>query len=657
MGGAGSIPPPPPTAAPAAAAAPSVATVLLGEGVVAKLPERLQDLPRTVMLTGTVAGPTPEGLTRIRTQLGDVLLDLAATLSADKPVTLQIAAGQPPGRAMVFANAPPATGQAAGQAKAAPPQPPAGAPPAVLLTLPTAAPALPAAAVPLLLPGSVLPALVLAAAKPATPPGPGAPPATTTAPAPATPSPAAPATTAPVPAATAQPAATQPAATPAPAGPPLDAPVQLGGDAAHPGASPPLPGGAKPKANPDPTAPPKAPRPSASQSPPPATPQAAPAPQATPKTTPQTTPQARPQTIPQPASPIAPQATTDAAPQPQPVPAPTLPILPAKPLPVLVQGATVALKIISVAQPGTTAPIPLEAPLTGPTPVDGEGPLLHGTVAGATPQGQPILATRQGMLVLTTQGPLPPGTRVTVALTDPVRAQHAAAAPAPSSPATDTKDWPALRQVMAALAAADPELARTLTNTIVPQPNKKLGAALTFLLSAMRGGDARGWLGEEAVATLERTGQTALFKQLEEELRAPPRPSGEAPAADWKPFAVPMMDGQALQAVQVYIRRVDGEEDGGAAGEREARGSRFVIDLELSRFGPLQLDGLVRPQRFDLILRSHTPLPAELHAELTGVFADSLGTVGFTGTLSFQTGARTWVKLTRAGRAGLGVTA
>jgi hypothetical protein len=640
--------------------------VLLGEAVVVKLPERLQDLSRAMVLTGTVAGQTPEGLTRIRTQVGEVLLDLAAALSADKPVTLQITAGQPPGRAMVFANPPPAgqaASQAAGQAATAPPQP-AGAPPAVLLTLPTAAPAMPAAAVPLLLPGSILPALVLAAAKPTTPPGPGAPPAARPAPAttaPTTPSPATPSAAVPTSAAPAAPApATPPAGTPAAtlaaAGPPSDAPVQLGGDAAHPGASPPLPSGAKPAAKPDPAATPKvAPLDTAPAEPKAvlqATPQAPPkaAPQTIPPAVPQTAPPATAQPVPRSAPQPAPQPTADAAPQSPP------PAVPAKPAPMLVQGATVALKIVSVAQPGRTAPVPLEAPLTRPAPAESEGPLLHGTVAGATPQGQPILATRQGMLVLTTQGPLPPGTRVTVALTDPVRAQHAAAPHGVEAPA-DARDWPALRQVIAALAAADPELARTLTNTILPQPNKKLGAALTFLLSAMRNGDARGWLGEEAVGTLERNGRATLLKQLEEEMRAPPRPATDAAPAEWKPFAVPMLDGHALQAMQVQIRRVDGDEGGGAAGEREARGSRFLIDLDLSRFGPLQLDGLVRPQRFDLILRTHTPLPAELHAELTGVFADSLGAVGFTGTLSFQNGARNWVKLTRAGRAGLGVTA
>ena len=638
MGSAGPIPPPPATAVPAAA--PAAAPVLLGEALAVKLPERLQELPRAVVLTGTVAPPTPEGLTRIRTQLGDVLIDLAATLSADKPVTVQIAAGQPPGRVLVFASAPVGS-QTAGQAAAAPQPPhPAGTPPAVLVTLPAVtAPAMPVS-VPLQ-PGSILPALVLAAAKPATPAGSPAPATATPAPFPSTPSP--PASAAPTPAAPAPapPPGAQAGAGLPPAGPPSDAPVQLGGDAAHPGASP-LPAGAKPD--------PKAALPQT-------TPQGAPlgaplgASPGSPQTVPRPTPQPSASDVPSQAE--TPQTGTAGAPRPAAMPTPT-PV--PTPAPVLAQGTTVALKVVGVAQPGSAAPIPLEAPLTGAAPPPGrEGPVLHGTVAGATPQGQPILATRQGMLVLTTQAPLPAGTRVSVVLTDPLRAQHTVAPHAAGTPPAGG-DWPALRQVMEALAALDPELARSLTNSVVPQPNRKLGAALTFLLSAMRGGDARGWLGEEATTALERGGQTTLLKQMEEEFRAPARPAAEAPA-DWKPFAVPMLNGQALEAVQVHVRRVNVEDGGGGGGEREARGSRFLLDLELSRFGPLQLDGLVRPQRFDLILRSHAPLPAELNVELSGVFADSLGAMGFTGTLSFQTGARNWVKLTRAGRAGLGVTA
>ncbi|PWC38649.1 hypothetical protein TSO221_26450 [Azospirillum sp. TSO22-1] len=709
--------------------------MLVGEAAAVVLPEKLQDLARPVSLPGTVAGTTPEGLTRIRTSLGDVMIDLAAQLSSDKAVTLQVPAGQPPGRVQVFTNGP--AGAAPNAAAPATPQPSAPAAaqqPAVLVSVPTPAPPLPGAAVPLL-PGVLLPALVLAAAKPAGPSAgvPPTPPSTPAAPPPpspgnATPTPASAGGAAPTPTAAPSP---QPSAAPLPSGPPGEAPVQLGGDAAHRGAASPQPSGtpdappdtpppAKPAPQPNPQPPepgpgtpqqgkpqqgapqPEPPRagipPQGSAQPsvpqagtpqtatPTATPQAAPppsvapqpaAPQAgtpqppqTPATQPQPTappprsPPKLPQPAPLPGAPPAaapsapappspqpiPEAPADAAPRPTaPAPAPEAPPA-AAPLgraPVLVQGTTVALKVVTVAPPGAPPP-PL--PATPPA-----APLLQGTVAGTTPQGQPILATPQGMLVLTNQPPLPPGTQVVAELADPLRARSAAAPHGPE-PAPPGKEWPALRHVLEALAALDPELARAVGNSVLPQPNKKLGAALTFLLSALRNGDARGWLGEEAASALERSGQTTLLRQMEEEFRAPARAAAEAPS-DWKPYVLPMLDNQTLQAMEVYVRPPDADEGRSGGEEREGKGNRFVFEVTLSRFGPLQLDGLVRPQRFDLILRSHAALPAELQSELTEVFANSLGSMGFSGALAFQTGARNWVKLTRAGRAGLGVTA
>ncbi len=80
--------------------------------------------------------------------------------------------------------------------------------------------------------------------------------------------------------------------------------------------------------------------------------------------------------------------------------------------------------------------------------------------------------------------------------------------------------------------------------------------------------------------------------------------------------------------------------------------------MDLSRLGPLQLDGMVKGRRFDLIIRSHAPLDEALRAELTGVFADSLSAVGFAGTLGFQSGPRGFVRMEAPpGSGALGVTA
>ncbi|WP_454017068.1 hypothetical protein [Azospirillum sp. Marseille-Q6669] len=183
----------------------------VAEGTVKALPERLQDIARPVVLTGTVVGTTPEGLARVRTQAGEVLVQTPTPLPADKPVTLQItpaqvlleqaqAASTDPAAAsptqslaakvLVLTQGTPSTttpsvptsgGPAPavpGQTGATSPQgsaPQGSATPVVILpspasATPTVGPA--GQLLPLLLPGTIVPALVIAAApKPPAPPG------------------------------------------------------------------------------------------------------------------------------------------------------------------------------------------------------------------------------------------------------------------------------------------------------------------------------------------------------------------------------------------------------------------------------------------------------------------------------------------------------
>ena len=92
MGGA--LPPSVTSAAATAVAAPATPAPATAEATVVRLPERLPEVTRPVVLTGTVAGQTPEGLTRVRTSAGELLLDSKTQLPPDKPVTIQITPGQ-----------------------------------------------------------------------------------------------------------------------------------------------------------------------------------------------------------------------------------------------------------------------------------------------------------------------------------------------------------------------------------------------------------------------------------------------------------------------------------------------------------------------------------------------------------------------------------
>ncbi len=72
--------------------------------------------------------------------------------------------------------------------------------------------------------------------------------------------------------------------------------------------------------------------------------------------------------------------------------------------------------------------------------------------------------------------------------------------------------------------------------------------------------------------------------------------------------------------------------------EESDQGARFVIDLNLSQLGRLQLDGLLKKEnrQFDLIIRSDNYLPPEIQNNIRGIFQKAMELTNNTGGLTFQ---------------------
>ncbi|HYM04451.1 MAG TPA: hypothetical protein VET85_15970, partial [Stellaceae bacterium] len=88
---------------------------------------------------------------------------------------------------------------------------------------------------------------------------------------------------------------------------------------------------------------------------------------------------------------------------------------------------------------------------------------------------------------------------------------------------------------------------------------------------------------------------------------------------------------------------------------RPEEGTRFVLDVDLSRLGEVQFDGLVRMQRFDLVLRSHRAIDAEMRRDIADVFRDATSAAGLSGDIVFTTASRFAVAPLEALRAHIGV--
>ncbi|MGA0393757.1 MAG: DNA polymerase III, partial [Rhodospirillales bacterium] len=157
----------------------------------------------------------------------------------------------------------------------------------------------------------------------------------------------------------------------------------------------------------------------------------------------------------------------------------------------------------------------------------------------------------------------------------------------------------------------------------------------------LRGGDIRGWLGEEPMRALEDA-RPELARQLRAEFGQLARLADEPGTGDWRHMLIPLNTGDAIEQIHMFMRQRKQEQEGGGNTE-----TRFVIDVGLSRLGRIQLDGLIGEQnkRLDLIIRSQNPLPNQMQNDIRTIYVNTGGITGLTGGLSFQAAPPNFVEI------------
>lgn len=310
-------------------------------------------------------------------------------------------------------------------------------------------------------------------------------------------------------------------------------------------------------------------------------------------------------------------------------------------------GATVVSARVLSPPPGGAAPalpagsrleLRVQALTGAPAP---QADALTGTVVAST-AGETLVDTVIGVLALQRRLALPPGTLISL--------ERLAAAP-PDQPAdvplAQRTTWPALDETLATLDRVLPELAAQLRSDLSPASGAQLAGTLLFLMSALNSGV---WPGAGAASALDGAGRRDLRLKLEDDV-AELRQLAASQSDDWRVYVLPLLDGAMVRPVRLYFRRRSGN---AAPGEQ---GTRFVLEVEMSRLGALQLDGLVRPQRFDLVLRSHRPVATELRQEIAEIFRNATTASGLAGDITFTTASRFAVAPLDALRPHVGVTA
>lgn len=300
-------------------------------------------------------------------------------------------------------------------------------------------------------------------------------------------------------------------------------------------------------------------------------------------------------------------------------------------------------------QPGLALPGPQGLPAAPPQPpasVQPAAPLatVTATVVAHT-HALPVVDIEERQVQINVRANLPVGTKIVfdVIAATPPRVGTALPLPIPAAalplvgPAATHTGWPTLVESVAVLQRSDPVAAQQLAQAI-PDGGPRTAAAVISFVQAMRSGDARQWPGDTSLRALERAGPRGaqLAATLSGEVAELASRTRES-SAEWRAMPLPWSaQGQIDRVALITRREGDGESEG--RGGQKGGGTRFLIDLNLSRLGAMQFDGMFRTEArsFDLVLRTKEALPEDMRRDLLGIFGEANGAMGLKGGLTFQ---------------------
>ncbi len=200
--------------------------------------------------------------------------------------------------------------------------------------------------------------------------------------------------------------------------------------------------------------------------------------------------------------------------------------------------------------------------------------------------------------------------------------------------------WPAMEESLAALLGTNAAAANSLASKTAQGGNKLTNSLLFFLKAAGMAGNSN-WMGSDVEKALSRSSQLAL-SGLRSDIGQMAALASET-ISDWRPIILPFdaRGGDVPLAALLLGQRPDVDPDAHRGNpdleqRNQEDAQRFILQVQFSVLGDIQLDGNIRKQSFDLTVRSKTDLPAALQQDASTLFYDALAANDFTGAIDFR---------------------
>ena len=302
-------------------------------------------------------------------------------------------------------------------------------------------------------------------------------------------------------------------------------------------------------------------------------------------------------------------------------------------------------KVLTVELPKSGSPLP---PTIGHLsssawPSDSQllvGQILKGIVTQNPTSNTTVILTKKGPVALNTPEALPAGTIIQIEmmaqfknLSDEI--QNQTANHKLIQFLLQTRSWPALDEAFNLLRDNNFQALLNPPDASIPRPDNGLAASILRFMLNLRSGEIAGLIGDASLRLILQE-KPDLVKRLRDDLRIIGRLSEEPISGDWRALPIPIANGHEIQQIHLLMRRVSSNEKD--QDNRVGPGKRFIVDVELSKMGRIQLDGLVNDngKHFDLVIRSQHHMQEAIQNEIRTIFTTAQTITGTTGWLRFQ---------------------
>jgi len=278
-------------------------------------------------------------------------------------------------------------------------------------------------------------------------------------------------------------------------------------------------------------------------------------------------------------------------------------------------------------------------------------PAIFATFTGTTPQGLPMVELPTFSIAtdgIETPAPTPMvmqyparGLAPASILKLDMLPAVAGATPALGTTAQPAMTWDALDDALQSLKA-DPQTAPHAQALQAALPKAAGGVAFTapalMYAAAIQGGDINQWLSEKTIDGIKTAKRGDLLARIGSDFAAASSDRADDAATtnkgEWRSLTLPMLYGAHIQTIQMHTRAFERDDPNAIDGKKT--GTRFVMDLSLTRMGPMQIDGFSVDKRLDVTLRSEQALSAPMREMMRARYSSAMEGIGFAGQLNFS---------------------